>query len=29
LQKINQDAIEQAINLWAVSSETSEGCAPR
>ena len=29
LQKIDQYAIEQAINLWAVSSETSEGGAPR
>ena len=29
LQKIDQYAIDQAINLWAVSSETSEGGAPR
>ena len=29
LQQIDQYAIEQAINLWAVSSETSEGGAPR
>ena len=29
LQKIDQYAIEQAINLWAVSSETSEVGAPR
>ena len=29
LQKIDQYSIDQAINLWAVSSETSEGGAPR